>query len=139
MANDLHPGDYVIALNALAKTAGILGGAIAAVWTSWSVKRSKRIAVAGLLVGAVLGFFVGTITALFLHPASAGHVVVVKRGAASLSSTLTSAIVASTAAAILSRIGMAALLRKPSRVPVFACARVGVGVGIALGCLSSLL
>ena len=96
MANDLHPGDYVIALNALSKTAGVLGGAIAAVWTSWSVKRSKRIAVAGLLVGAVLGFFVGTITALFLHPASAGHVVVVKRGAASLSSTLTSATVAST-------------------------------------------
>ncbi|SRR6266851_1926024 len=138
MPTGLQPGDRVIAIAALAQTAGLLGGSFGAAWTSWGAKRTTGTVIMSLLGGAVLGFVVGILTGLALHPTPAGYSFVVKHGVASLSETLPAATLASCVAAIVSSVGISVLLKNAATSSLGACAILGVSVGAVLACLSSL-
>src|SRR5229473_584983 len=108
MPTGLQPGDRVIAIAALAQTAGLLGGSFGAAWTSWGAKRTTGTVIMSLL------------------------------GGASLSETLPAATLASCVAAIVSSVGISVLLKNAATSSLGACAILGVSVGAVLACLSSL-
>ena len=132
---EYKPGDKVVNLAVLARTTGLIIGAITAAYTTWMAKNSVPLSGIALVMGATVGFFVGLLTGRILFPASKGYVITIKAGVSSLRSsllsTMTSAIIIS---AIL--ILVVAIIFKSN---IFIAMSSGISIGVVIGILLALL
>jgi hypothetical protein len=135
----LNPGDRVVDLAALVRSAALSTGAASAAWVVWLVRGSWFTSFAALLIGAALGCLVAEIVSRARYRRG-GNTTVVKVGSGSLGPTIaaglaggvTTAIVVGCAALLLFGTGNAALW--------FGVALAsGVVLGVIFACGSSLL
>jgi hypothetical protein len=112
----LNPGDRVVDLAGLVRSAALSTGAVSAAWVVWLVRGSWFTSLAALLIGAAVGFLVAEIVSRARYRRGE-NTMVVKVGRDSLGATLaaglaggvTTAIVVGCAAVLLFGTGSAAL------------------------------
>ena len=130
----LQPGDRVIDLASLARTAGMLSGMATGVPVTWLAAGGwvlpLVLGVAGAGAGRMVGYFLGR-----LRYAQGGKRVVAKRGVTSLQATLNAALSSSVTAAITVWLGCLTVLGgpAPSLHTGAICLLVGIITGVALG------
>jgi hypothetical protein len=136
----IQPGDRVIDLASLARTAGMISGLVTGLLVAWLATGALTAGVAfgfgGAIGGRVLGRLLGK-----LRYTQAGHQIVVKRGPAALQATMTAALTTSLPSAIMIWLGCLTLLGGPA--PSFQtggiCLVAGVFTGVLLGLAASRL
>jgi len=135
-----QPGDRVIDLTSLARTAGWVSGLITGGLVTWLASSQPALAVAFGLIGAVAGWIVGRVVGRVRYTAE-GRRMVAKRGPAAMHVTITTALSASLPAAILVWLGCLTALGgpAPSLGTGTACLAVGLLTGIFLGRAASRL
>jgi hypothetical protein len=137
---NLHSGDRVVELAALAISAAVATGAVASAWILWLIKKSWLISAGALIAGGVFGFFVGQFVGRVLYR-TGGNTTVVKVGSASLPATIPAGLVGGIVTAIA--VGVLALLIFSARSQASSLFGVAIGCGVVLGilfaCLGSLL
>jgi hypothetical protein len=136
----LNPGDRVVELAALAVSAAVATGAIAAAWILWLIKKSWLISAGALIAGGVVGFLAGQLVGRVLYHHN-GNTVVVKVGSAGLASTIGAGVAGGVVTALL--IGLLAILLFGAKTQASSAFGVAIGCGAVLGilfaCLGSLL
>lgn len=136
----LNPGDRVVELAALLRSAAVATGALAGAWLLWVLKKSWVASLGALAGGAALGFVVGHVLARILYRTAEGNTTIVKVGSASLPSTLPAGLAGGAATAAI--VGLLALLifgAKNQALPLFGIALgCGVVLGVLFACLGSL-
>ncbi|MBI2491182.1 MAG: hypothetical protein HYV94_03635 [Candidatus Rokubacteria bacterium] len=136
----LRPGDRVIDLAGLVRSAALGTGAVSAAWGAWLVRGSWLTSLAALLIGAGLGYIVAEVVSRVLYRRG-DNTTVVKVGLGSLGSTIPAGLAGGLATAII--VALVALL--PFGADGHAALWFGVSLasGVALGltfaCGSSLL
>ncbi len=135
----LNPGDRVVELAALAISAAVATGAIAAAWIVWLIKKSWLASAGAFVAGAVIGFLAGQFVGRVLYR-TGGNATVVKVGSASLSSTVPAGLAGGGVTALA--IALLVLLISSARSQALSLFGVTVGCGVVLGvlfaCLASL-
>lgn len=137
--SNLHPGDRVVELGALAVSAAVVTGAIASVWIAWLIKKSWLVSAGSLVVGGAVGFAAGQLVARILYR-TGENTTVVKVGSASLSATIPAGLAGGITAA--AAIGFLAILLFTAWSEAASFFGLAVGCGLVFGllfaCLSSL-
>ena len=133
----LNPGDRVVALAALAVSAAVATGAVAAAWIVWLIKTSWLASAGAFIAGAVVGFAVGQLVARLLYHTADGNTTVVKVGSASLSATIPAGLAGGVATAIA--VGLLASLIFSARSQALSLFGVAIGCGVVLGALFACL
>ncbi len=136
----LSPGDRVVDLAALVRSAALGTSAVSAAWVAWLVRGGWLTSLAALLIGAALGYLVAEIVSCVRYRRGA-NTTVVKVGIDSLVSTIpaglaggipTAIVVAFVALLLFGADNHAALLFGVSLAS-------GVALGVIFACGSSLL
>jgi hypothetical protein len=99
MPRGLNPGDKVVVLDGAARSAALISGAVTGAIAGWIGKRTLTYSGIAFIVGAFLGWAIGSMVGRFLFPARDGNVVVAKWGRGSLPLTLKGSIIASVTSA----------------------------------------
>ncbi len=84
MSDDLQPGDRVIELAAMSRSAGMFSGLIAIPLTVFCLTRSWLWTVLAIIAGLVIGYGVALTMGRLMFPTVDGNVVVVKHGSGSI-------------------------------------------------------
>lgn len=136
----LSPGDRVVDLAGLVRSAALGTGAVSAAWVTWLIRNSWLASLAALLLGAALGYIVAEVVSRVCYRRG-GNTTVVKVGRRSLVSTIpaaltggipTAIVVAFVATLLVGADGHAALWFGVSLVS-------SVALGVILACGASLL
>jgi hypothetical protein len=136
----IQPGDRVIDLASLTRTAGMVGGLFTGLLVTWLATGAVTAALAFGLVGAIGGGVVGRLLGKLRYTQD-GHRMVVKRGPAALQVTMTAALTTSLPSAIAVWLGCLTLLGGPipSLQTGAICLATGVLTGVLLGYAASRL
>ena len=134
----LNPGDRVIELGGAARFAAVLAAAISGGVVAWMAKQKVGITAFCALGAAVVGYAVGFFISRFLFPSTSGNVIVAKVGASSLPLTLKGGISAGIAASVVACILCSLVLKSGISGGLWPSLGIGLVVGIACACLSSL-
>lgn len=140
-AEMLDAGERVVELGALCVTTALLSGALSGALSAALLAEGWLVATVSGVGGAAVGFAAGKVTARALFRTGGGYTAVVRAGAASLGSTLRSALAGSLAAACLVTV-LAALLFSAVGHPLLLAGvalGVGIGLGVVFACSSALL
>src|SRR5438132_8017747 len=84
----LNPGDRVVDLAALVVSVAVATGAVTGALLVWLIKRGWLAAAAAFVVGAMIGFVLGSALARVSYRTGDRATTVVKVGSASLASTI---------------------------------------------------
>ncbi len=136
----LQPGERVVELAAVVRTAAIVSGAVAGVATTWLVRRSWWFSLAAFVLGAVAGFVVSQFVSR-LYRSADGQTVVARVGSTSLPATIPAGLAGGVSVALVVGIAVILLLSAQSRaVPVLGTSLgCGIVLGIIFACLASLV
>lgn len=136
----LTPGDRVVELAGLVRSAAIISGSVTGAWVVWLIKTNWLVSLGALFAGATIGFVVAQIVARMLYRTADGQTVVVRVGGASLTSTIPAGLAGGVPTAVLVA-GLALLLPgvDGQAASLFGAALgCGIASGILFACLSSL-
>lgn len=136
MSDDLKPGDRVIDLRALTRSAGLFTGMAASPIAAWFAGWSAGGCLLATVLGAGIGVILGVTAAWVTLRAPAGQTVVARVGAGSLGvairASLSGGLIVATSAAVAAFVGFGA-----SAAGVVLLA--GFGVAVAVGVLGALM
>ena len=133
------PGVPVIAPVALARVSGTFSGGIAASTATWITSQSIVYTAFAFVGGLIAGNIVGGTIGKCLFPAPKGHVVVVKKGKKSLTTTFRAALPAALATAMICSMAIGVPMQPASVVTLTGIAMLaGLILGVVLALLSSL-
>ena len=136
----IQPGDRVIDLASLARTSGVGGGLAAGILVTWiatgGLAYTLALGVVGALGGGIAGWLLGR-----LRYTTHGRRVVVKHGPSARHATVSAALSASLAGAIVAWLGCLTILGGPAPLPLtgIACLFAGILAGVILGSAASRL
>ena len=134
----VQPGDRVIDLTSLAKTAGMISGLVAGFLVTWlatgEIGRALALAVVGAIGGRIAGRILGRV-----RYTTDGRRMVVKHGPSARQATITAALSASLPAAILVWLGCLTILGgpAPSLATGAVCLLTALVTGVLLGSAAS--
>jgi hypothetical protein len=139
MPDGLNPGDKVVALAYAARSAALVGSAVASALAGWITTHKITIAGTALVAGAIVGWITGTIVGRFIFPASDGNVMIAKWGPSSLPLTLKGNIIATLVSALV--VCLFAVLILKADIKTIAAPSIGASVviGVVLALLASLI
>jgi hypothetical protein len=139
MADGLTPGDRVIALAAAARSAALVGGAVASALAGWITKHKLTVLGVAFIAGALIGWIIGTMVGQLIFPAEKGKVMIAKRDPSSLPLILKGNIIASFISALV--ICLLAILIIKADIKAIAGPSISVSViiGVVLAILASLI
>jgi hypothetical protein len=129
----LNPGDRVVDLAALVVSVAVATGAVTGAWLVWLIKRGWLAAAAAFVVGAVIGFVLGSAIAHVSYRTGDRATTVVKVGSASLASTIRAGLLGGLGTSI--GIALVALWAFRTTSPGGTLFRVAIGCGVGLGLL----
>jgi hypothetical protein len=139
MPEALNPGDKVIDLAGAARTASLVSGVASGVISGWIMKHSLITAGGGIVLGAVLGWFLGSRLGKLLFPAPPGRVTIAKWGPSSLPLTLKGNIVSSLVTSVVI-CAMAALIPNTDIKTIAGISIIAsILIGVILAILVSLI
>ena len=138
MAEELNPGDKVVALASAACTAAIVAGGVAGALSVWIARHKPLLSTVALLGGAVTGWIVGTLVGRIMFPATGGNVVIAKADPASLPITLKGNLAATLLTGLVVSILIVLLTKTDFKVIAPVSIGAAVLVGIVLALLTSL-
>jgi hypothetical protein len=136
---ELRPGNKVVELAAVVRTASLLTGAIVAALVSWIAKHKLTISCLSFVSGAIVGYVIGLALGRILFPATDGNVVVAKAGIASLRLTLKGGIFGSLLASLVVAVANSFFVEIQITLVIGPALGIGAIVGIVFACLASLL
>jgi hypothetical protein len=142
-APGLNPGDRVVDLAALAHSAAVITGAVAATWLTWRIRRIWPLSSAAFVGGAAVGYIVSELVARVLYRGPGRATTVVKVGAAALGNTLRAGLSGSLLTAVVVALLVVAMFlpKDDQRAgPLFMLSLYcGAVVGALFACLASFL
>jgi hypothetical protein len=133
----LYSADRVVELAALAKVAGMVGGAVAGATAGWMSKRNPILALCSGMVGIIGGLWIGSLMGMFYAGAADGGMIVACAG------SLCPAVVAGLAGALPTSvlvggvITLLALRHVRVRPPPYRTGFKAFGYGLLAGVLSA--
>ena len=135
----LNPGDRVIELAGLTRSAAVIASVISSGVVVWIAKHKAGVTVACVVGSAAIGYAVGFVVAKVLFPAEGGYAIVTKVGPYSLPLTLKGGITAAIAASVVTSILCSLVIKSGITVGLWPSLGIDLVVGIVWACLSSLL
>lgn len=131
---ELQPGDRVIELAALTRSAALLTGAVVSGILAWLTKHSALLCLGLAVAGAVVGGLMGTMMGRLLFPATTGHVAVVTVGRSSWPSTLKAAVPSALLVSALITLGVWTMPigQRPALIMTALCTGAAIGLGASL-------
>lgn len=137
MRSGFEPGDRVIDLRAVTRSAGLISGLITTPLAAWLAAWSWGGCALALLVGAGTGLIIGVIAGRIGIRTPPDHTLVTRPGVPALKLTLQASLWGSLAVGGL--VAVASLLGPGGMVAAGISITVGVAIGVGVGCLSALL
>ena len=134
----LQPGDRVVELAALSRSAGGFSGLISIAIIVFFGLGSWTFTAAGALAGAVGGYIVGSVVGILLFPSPDGQVFIVKHGPESLASSLKAALVSSFAVSVIAALVAWCGFPNALGAGTWVAGIAAVVVGAVFACLASL-
>jgi hypothetical protein len=134
----LSPGDRVIELAALALSAAVAAGGMAAAAGAWLAHRSWAVTLGALVCGGLGGLVVGLFIGRVLYRTDDGQTAIVRAGRKVLPAALAAGLAGGMASALASAILSAWLLATPPLPTLIAAACCGVLAALVLSSLASL-
>lgn len=136
LIHDLQPGERVLDLRAVARSAAIFVGVVAAPIGARMAGLSWGLAAGAAVVAAIVGFVVGTVAGRLLFPAPPGEAVVVRWGRPSLGIALK----ASVCSGVIVAAAIAVAAAPAGGIAAAgASLLVGVVIAVGVGCGAALL
>ena len=138
---NINPGDRIVELAAVVRSAALVTGAVSAAWLTWLGKKSLLPASGALLAGAAIGFFLAQLISRLLYQTADGHTTIVRVGGSALPSTIPAGVLGGVSASVVIATLALVLFRSDiNMVSVFAvCLVCGAVAGVLFACLASLL
>ena len=138
---NLNPGERVVELAAVVRSAALVTGAVSAAWLTISGKRGWLPASGALLVGATIGFFIAQLISRLLYQTADGQTTVVRAGGGALPATISAGLLgAISTSVVVAMLALVLFWRDINIVSVFAiCLGCGAVLGVLFACLASLL
>lgn len=131
---NLNPGDLVVDLAGLLRSAAIYAGAIASLVSFWILKSRAIWLIAAFVLGGIGGFFLGTFLAPFFYASNETYVAVVKVGPGAFGTALYAALIGSLSAGILSGLLTAVTTSQTGKIMKLTGASVVSAIVIGLVC-----
>lgn len=135
----LKPGDTVVVLAYVSRTAGAAAAGIAAPLCVFLAGSGFVVALCAFLGGCVVGYVVGLFMGRAMFPASKGNLLVVKVGRSAIPWTLKAAILPAVVASLLGATGTLLMIGGDPLIVFFAAPAAGIVSAIVYGLLAALM